>query len=131
VCLGVGPSDPWIELWIIVNLEILGGNQIPHCVGGELQWNLCLFGVFFVCSMSPTFMLGIWHGDDWLKRDLAQRIYGQVEYGSPISGWFIFFIKEEFIPLVSCVNVLIYMWILCLIYLWYFCCYYVGYMYVL
>lgn len=40
-------------------------------------------------------MLGIWHGGDYLKRDLAQLIYGQVECGSPISIWFI-----AFIPLV-------------------------------
>ena len=45
-------------------------------------------------------MLGIWHGGDWLKRDLAQPIYGQVEYGSPISGWFIAFINEKYIPLI-------------------------------
>jgi len=71
VCLGVGPNDPWIGLWITVNPERIGGPQITHCVGGEIRWHLCLFGVFLVCSMSPTFMLGIWHGGDWLKRDLA------------------------------------------------------------
>ena len=60
-------------------------------------------------------MLGIWHGGDWLKRDLAQQIYGQVECGSPIFGWFIAFINEKFIPLISCLNVLMYMWILLLI----------------
>jgi len=31
-------------------------------------------------------MLGIWHGGEWLKRDLAQPFYGQVERGSPIPG---------------------------------------------
>ena len=31
-------------------------------------------------------MLGIWHGDEWLKRDLAQPFYGRVECGSPIPG---------------------------------------------
>jgi len=45
-------------------------------------------------------MLGIWHGGDWLKRDLAQPIYGRVERGSPISGWFISFINEKIIPLI-------------------------------
>ena len=45
-------------------------------------------------------MLGIWHASDWLKRDLAQPIYGQVERGSPISSWFIAFINVKFIPLI-------------------------------
>jgi len=45
-------------------------------------------------------MLGIWKGGDWLKTDLAQPIYGQVEHGSPITGWFIAFINEKFIPLI-------------------------------
>jgi len=40
-------------------------------------------------------MLGIWHESDWLKRDLAQPIYGRVEHGSPIFGWFIEFINEK------------------------------------
>jgi len=31
-----------------------------------------------------TFMLKIWHGGEWLKRDLAQPFYGCVECGSPI-----------------------------------------------
>ena len=31
-------------------------------------------------------MLGIWHGGEWMKRDLAQSFYGQVERGSPIWG---------------------------------------------
>ena len=31
-------------------------------------------------------MLGIWHRGEWLKRDLAQPFYGQVERGNPISG---------------------------------------------
>ena len=43
-----------------------------------------------------------------MKRDLAQPFYGQVECGSPISGWFIAFINEKFIPLISmckCIDV--------------------------
>ena len=36
VRLNVGPSDPWIKLWIIVKPERLGGSKIPHGVGGEL-----------------------------------------------------------------------------------------------
>jgi len=68
---------------------------------------------------------------EWLKRDLAQPSYGHVERGSPIFGWFIAFINEEFIPLISSVNVLMYMWILRLICLWYFSPSDVGYMYVL
>ena len=34
--VSVGPSDPWIRLWITVNPKRLGGTQIPHNVGGEL-----------------------------------------------------------------------------------------------
>jgi len=52
-------------------------------------------------GLSPTFMLGIWHEDEWLKRYLAQPFYGRVEHGSPISNWFNVFIKEKFIPLIS------------------------------
>ena len=68
--------------------------------------------VLLVC---PTFMLGIWHGGEWIKRDLAQQIYDLVEHGSPMSSLFIAFINKKFIPLISCVNVLMYMWILWLI----------------
>ena len=45
-------------------------------------------------------MLGIWHGGKWLKRDLAQPLYGWMECGSPISSWFIAFINEKSIPLI-------------------------------
>ena len=31
-------------------------------------------------------MLGIWHGGECLKRDLAQPFYGRLEHGSPILG---------------------------------------------
>ena len=50
----------------------------------------------------------MWHGVDGLKSDLAQPIYGQVERGSPISGWFIAFINEKPIPLIfmcKCIDV--------------------------
>jgi len=53
-------------------------------------------------------MLGIWNEGDWLKRDLAKPIYGQVECGSPISSWFITFINDKFIPLIfigKCIDV--------------------------
>jgi len=36
VGLDVGPSDPWIGLWITIKPERLGGTKIPHDVGGEL-----------------------------------------------------------------------------------------------
>ena len=29
-------------------------------------------------------MLGIWHRGDWMKRYMAQSIYGRMERGSPI-----------------------------------------------
>lgn len=62
----------------------------------------CLF--LLVYSMSPTFMLGIWHRDGWLKADWAQPIQGRVERGSPISDQFIAFINEIFIPFVFMCN---------------------------
>ena len=31
-------------------------------------------------------MLEIWHGGEWLKRDLDQPFYSRVECGSPILG---------------------------------------------
>ena len=46
--LGVGPSDPWIRLWVTVNPKRLGGTQIPHDVGEELRQHPCLFGSFLV-----------------------------------------------------------------------------------
>jgi len=59
-----------------------------------------LVGVLLVCSMSPTFMLGIYHWGEWVKRDLAQPIYARVERGSPIFDWFIAFINAKFITLI-------------------------------
>ena len=44
------------------------------------------------------FMLGIWHGVDWMKRDLAQPIYGGVERGSPILGWFLHSLVRSSFP---------------------------------
>ena len=37
-------------------------------------------------GLSPTFILGIWHEGEWMKRDLAQPFYHWVECGSPIPG---------------------------------------------
>ena len=51
-------------------------------------------------GLRPTFMLGIWHEGEWIKRDLAQPFYGRVDRGSPISSWFIALINEKFIPLI-------------------------------
>jgi len=48
-----------------VKPERLGGTQIPYSVGGELWCHPHLL-VFFMCCMSPTFMLGIWNRGDWL-----------------------------------------------------------------
>jgi len=53
-------------------------------------------------------MLGIWHMGDWLKRDLAQQIYGRVERGSPFTSEFIALINEKFIPFIfmcKCIRV--------------------------
>ncbi len=52
----------------------------------------------------------ICHRGDWLKRDLAQPIYGWVEHGSAIPSWFIAFINEKFIRFISmCKSTEVYM----------------------
>ena len=75
VCLVFGPRNP------LVGCSKARGNLVG-------------------CIVSPTFMLGIWHEGDWLKRDLSQPIYDRVECGSPITGWFIASINEKIIPLI-------------------------------
>ena len=32
------------------------------------------------------FMLGIWHGGEWMKRDFSYPFYSQVKCGCPIPG---------------------------------------------
>jgi len=65
-------------------------------------------------GLSPTFMLGIWHGGEWLKRDLAHPFYIRVERGSPIMGWiFHSLIRGSLLDIY--INVLVYMWILWLV----------------
>ena len=90
----LGPSDP---VGIVVNPGSL--------MRVEAVWPPeAMLGIF----VSPKFMLGIWHGGNWLKRDLDQPIYGWVECGSPISSWFITFINDKFIPLIlmcKCIDV--------------------------
>jgi len=76
-------------------------------------------------------MLEIWHHGDWTKRVLDQPTYGWVECGSPISSWLLHSLMRSLFPWFSCVNRLVYVWILWLIYLWYLCCYYARYIYVL
>jgi len=63
-----------------------------------------------------------------VKRNLAQPIYGRVEHVSPIFGWFIAFINENFFPLIfmcKCTNVyldfmadmfMIFLFLLCWLY---------------
>jgi len=41
--LDLGPSDPWMRLWIVVNPKRQRDKKIPHDVGGEIQWHPCLF----------------------------------------------------------------------------------------
>lgn len=90
-----------------------------------------LISVFFMCSMSPTFILGIWHGGDWLKRDLAEPIYGRVEHGSPISSWFIAFINEKSVPLIfMCKDTDVFMDLMVDMFI-IFMFHYVGYMHLL
>jgi len=76
-------------------------------------------------------MLGIWHKGDWMKRDLAQPIYGRVECGSPIFVWFIAFINEKNhsldfdVKMYWCIYG--FWWVICLLYL---CSYYVFYIHI-
>jgi len=42
-------------------------------------------------------MLGIWHDSYWLERDLVQSIYGRVEHGNPILGWFLHSLMKSWI----------------------------------
>ena len=75
-------------------------------------------------------MLGIWHGGDWLKRYLAQPIYGQVECGSPIPSWLLHsLIIGSFLGILS-VNGLDYMCRLWMLYPHYFRFLYASYEYV-
>ena len=46
-------------------------------------------------------MLGIWHGGEWMKRDLAHPFYGQVERGSPITSWIFHHQYEVIYPCIS------------------------------
>jgi len=42
-CLGLGLSDPWVGLWIVVKPKRLGYKKNPHGVHVEIQWHPCLF----------------------------------------------------------------------------------------
>ena len=71
-------------------------------------------------------MLGIWHKGDWLKIDLAQPIYGQVEHGSPIPSWFLYLLIRILSLGILSVNVIVHMWHLWLFYPRYLCYLYIG-----
>ena len=76
-------------------------------------------------------MLGIWHEGDWLKRDLAQLIYGWVEHDSPILGWILNSSTRVPSHGILLANVLVHMWYLWMLYPHYFFCLYASYEYVL
>ena len=76
-------------------------------------------------------MLGMWHESGWLKRESTHRIYGQVEWGSHILGWFFHsLIRVRFLGILG-VNVLVHLWHIWLLYAHYLYCLYAGYEYVL
>ena len=84
--------------WWFCDIQPWGGI-IVWWVEVDGIWNPWM--VFDWCVIwYPTFIILIWHGGEWLKRDLAQPFYGRVECGSPISGWLIAFINEKSIPLI-------------------------------
>jgi len=90
----------------------------------------CMLIPFF-SIMSPAFMFGIWHGSGWLKRGLAHRIYGRLERGSRILGWFLHSsIRVPFLGILG-VNALVHFWHIWLLYAHYFYCFYAGYEYFL
>jgi len=76
-------------------------------------------------------MFGIWHESGWIKIEPAHRIYGRVEGGSRILGWFFHSsIRVPFLGILG-VNVLVHLWHIWLLYAHYFYCLYAGYEYVL
>ena len=126
---------PW-KAWMETNLTMVFGDVWPW--GGIIVWWVEVGGLwkpsmsFYWCVLwDPTFMLGIWHGHDWLKRYLAQPIYGRVECGSPITSRFIAFINEKVhsldfhVQMYWCIYG--FWWLICLLYL---CSYYVVYMHI-
>ena len=68
----------------------------------------------------PTFMLGIWHVGEWLKRDLSQPFYSWVECGSPILGWILHHQYEVISPHIYMNIILNYMRFIWLWFHWYF-----------
>lgn len=62
---------------VMVKLDSIDEGEVV------LPWEF-LIGSF--CSI-PTFVIGIWNGDDWMKRAFSKLIYGQVEPDSPIICW--------------------------------------------
>jgi len=72
--LMMGFGDVWLWFGIIVWWVEVDGLSKPSMI-------------FYWCVLwDSTFTLGIWDGDEWLKRYLAQSFYGRVECGSPILG---------------------------------------------
>lgn len=73
-CLLCWPSDLG---WNMVNTRICWWGW--HCLA-----SICPSWFF---GLSPTFKLGIWHRDEWLKSDLAPPFYGWVEHSSTTRVW--------------------------------------------
>ena len=116
-------------MWVTIKTERLGGTQIPHSVGGEIRYNSCLFGSFWLV-MNPTLMLGIWHEGDWMKWDLAHPISGQVKRWSPISSWVLNLVMNSSFLWYLVWNVLVIVWIYLLLYPLYLCSYNASYKHV-
>ena len=78
--------------------------------------------------VSPTFMIGIWHECDWLKKDLVQPNLRSGGSGKSLT-WldYAYINNNSFSFGISCVNVIFNMWFLWLFYT----CYFVGYMLVI
>jgi len=55
-----------------------------YIVNGEVVWRQEALVAFVIIT---TIIVGIWHEDDWMKRDLAQPIYIWVETFSAILCW--------------------------------------------
>ena len=69
--------------------------------------------------MSPTFMLGIWHSGEWLKRDLVSHYTVEWNVEVPSWVWILYHQYEDTYPYISMSIILVYMWIIWLLFNWY------------
>jgi len=109
--VGTNTLKPW-KAWVETNMMMVLScptMRWNHCLMGWYGWPLeALNGFGLMCFMRPTFMLGIWHGGDWMKRVLAQpclqpcgswKCHNWLCFTSLIWGYFSLFFYEYCIGL--------------------------------